>query len=89
MGKRGLKYPLSECKKVFHQSFHLEDDKMIDVAVGVFIANQFGADPLWLLFIAPPYENRDLDVLPELSASRLHLDADRENARFRIQIEQG
>ena len=32
----------------------LEDETLIDVVCGAYIANQLSADPVWLLIIAPP-----------------------------------
>ena len=49
-----LKYPLTELKKVIHQWFYLEDDRIIDVLMAVYIANRFKADPIWLIILAPP-----------------------------------
>jgi len=50
----GLKYPLTELKKVIHEWFFIEDDRVVDVIMAVYIANQFKADPVWLILIAPP-----------------------------------
>jgi hypothetical protein len=62
MKSSGLKYSLSECKAVFHKSFHLEDDHLIDVAAAVYVANLLGADPLWFMIIGPP-SNTKTEIL--------------------------
>jgi len=53
---------LNECKAIFHKSFHLEDDRLIDVAAGTYAANRLGADPLWLLILGPP-SNTKTEIL--------------------------
>jgi hypothetical protein len=53
---------LNECKKVFHKYYHLEDDRLIDIAAGVYVANRLGADPLWLLILGPP-SNTKTEIL--------------------------
>lgn len=49
-----LKYPLAEIKAVANRWFYMEDEQIIDVIVGTYIANRFNADPLWMILIAPP-----------------------------------
>jgi hypothetical protein len=48
-----LEYPLSEVKNVVHKWLYLEDDRIIDVLLGTFLANQLGGDPVWLVVIGP------------------------------------
>jgi len=50
----GLQFPLTEIKVVANKWFYMEDDSIIDVIVGTYIANRFNADPLWMILIAPP-----------------------------------
>jgi len=52
--KSGLKYPLDRVKAVIKKHLFIEDDRVIDVMMAVYIANQFKADPIWILFVAPP-----------------------------------
>lgn len=54
MSTNGLKYPLTELKEVIHKWFYIEDDRIIDVIMAVYVANRFNADPIWLIIIAPP-----------------------------------
>lgn len=49
-----LQYPLTDLKKVIHKWFYIEDDRIIDVIMAVYVANRFNADPIWLIIIAPP-----------------------------------
>jgi hypothetical protein len=49
-----LKFPLEEIKQVVKKWLYLENDEIIDVMVATHLANQFDADPIWMLFIAPP-----------------------------------
>ena len=41
-------------KEITQKWLILEDETLIDVVVGAFIANQLSTDPVWLLVIAPP-----------------------------------
>lgn len=50
----GLKYQLSDVKNICKKWLHLEDDRVIDVMLAIYLANQFQTDPLWMVFIAPP-----------------------------------
>jgi hypothetical protein len=62
MKQKKLKFTLSDCKAIFHKSFHLEDDRLIDIAAAVYAANLLGADPLWFMIIGPP-SNTKTEIL--------------------------
>jgi len=48
-----LDYRLNEVKKTVNEFLYLEDDRIVDVLLAAYIANQaIDADPIWLLFIA-------------------------------------
>jgi hypothetical protein len=50
----GLKFTLDDVKGVVHKWLYLEDDRIIDVMMASYVANRLKADPLWMIFIAPP-----------------------------------
>lgn len=45
---------MSQVKKVAKKWLDLKDDEVIDVVVGVYIANQLDTDPIWMILIGPP-----------------------------------
>ena len=47
-------FTLAKMKKTIHKWLYIENDEIIDVMLGVYVANRFRTDPLWLIFIAPP-----------------------------------
>lgn len=48
-----LEYPLGKVKKTVNKYLYLEDDRILDVLLAVYIANQvINTDPVWLLLIA-------------------------------------
>jgi hypothetical protein len=49
-----LKYSLVEVKEVIKKWLSLEDDTVVDVMMGTYVANLFKSDPLWTLFIGAP-----------------------------------
>ena len=57
--------PLSEVKTVMHRWLELEDDNIIDVMLGVVLANMLATDPNWLLVVGPP-SNAKTEVLRAL-----------------------
>jgi len=52
--KEELNFRLEEVKQVVKKWLHMENDEIIDVMLATHLANQFDADPIWMLFIAPP-----------------------------------
>lgn len=49
-----MKYPLEAVKKTVNKWLYLENDEIVDVILGAYLANQLKTDPLWLVIIAPP-----------------------------------
>ena len=41
-------------KNVIHKWFYIEDDRVVDLVMAGYVANRFNADPVWIIFIAPP-----------------------------------
>ena len=57
--KTRLKYPLDEVKSVVKKHLFIEDDSVVDVMIAAHLANRLEADPLWMLFVAPPSTNEN------------------------------
>jgi len=49
-----LTYTIFDVKDTVKKYLYLEDDTIIDILMGAFLANQLKADPFWLIIIAPP-----------------------------------
>jgi hypothetical protein len=45
---------LADVKEAFRKHFYMEDDRIIDVGFGFYIANLLDTDPLWGMFIGAP-----------------------------------
>jgi hypothetical protein len=54
----GLSYHLFDVKQVIKKWLHLDDDSVVDVILGAYIANRFDGDPLWLMVIGPPSNSK-------------------------------
>ena len=52
--KNGLKFSLTDLKKVVSKYLLLDHEEIIDVISATYVANRMTADPLWMLLIAPP-----------------------------------
>ena len=49
-----LQRPIETVKEAARRFLHLDDENAIDVAMAVYVANKFDADPLWMFFVSPP-----------------------------------
>jgi hypothetical protein len=49
-----LQRPIKDVKEAARQFLHLDDENALDVAMAVYVANKFDADPLWMFFVSPP-----------------------------------
>ena len=54
MSNNGLKYPLTELKKVVSKWLYPENDTIVDIVTAVYVANRLESDPLWLMIIGSP-----------------------------------
>ena len=63
--KKGRACPLSEVKGIMHKWLSLEDDNVVDVMLGIILANMLNTDPNWLLIVGPP-SNAKTEVLRAL-----------------------
>ena len=63
--KKEQTLPLSDVKKVVTKWLELEDSNIVDVILGVLLANMLNTDPNWLLVVGPP-SNAKTEVLRAL-----------------------
>jgi hypothetical protein len=49
-----LQRPIEDVREAARRFLHLDDENVIDVAMAVYVANKFDADPLWMFFVSPP-----------------------------------
>jgi len=53
-----LKYPLNKVKQLIRKWLYIEDDAIIDVILATYVANQFEAEPLWMIILGPPSNSK-------------------------------
>jgi hypothetical protein len=51
---RSISFTMDDLKGIIHKYLYLEDDTIVDVMMGAYVANRLPGDPSWILFVAPP-----------------------------------